>query len=159
VKAQLEALKAWRTSVDDGPRHPGKLYDLEPDEELLPKPWRPAKPSRPSLARWSWSGLLSGHLTTKEGAVISIKAGRGGTDAQGWAFDADAQCTPLGRRHGMKVSVNELRKGEEAGIKTARSRSWPYARLSAQRKGHPPAWCGFTVNANDKQPDQLSGAR
>jgi len=69
------------------------------------------------LERWEMERLLSGTYD-KEGAVISINAGAGGTDAQDWAQMLLRMYTRWAESNGMKVIVNELSEGEEAGIKS-----------------------------------------
>ena len=84
VKAQLEQLRQWRSSVDDAAATL-ELYDLEPDDALLEEANGGLQELRLALDRWELERLLSGTYD-QEGAVISINAGAGGTDAQDWAL-------------------------------------------------------------------------
>ena len=54
------------------------------------------------LARWELERLLSGKYD-KEGAVLSINAGAGGTDAQDWAQMLFRLYTRWAEDHGMRV--------------------------------------------------------
>ena len=73
---------------------------------------------RQGLDRWELERLLSGEYD-KEGAVLSINAGAGGTDAQDWAQMLLRMYTRWAEDHDMTVTVDELSEGEEAGIKSA----------------------------------------
>jgi len=116
VKAQLEQLNRWQAAIDDG-RATLELYDLEPDEELLQESNAALQVLKGDLDRWELERLLSGTYD-KEGAVLSINAGAGGTDAQDWALMLMRMYTRWAEDHGMKVTVDELSEGEEAGIKS-----------------------------------------
>ena len=116
VKAQLEQLRQWRSSVDDAAATL-ELYDLEPDDALLEEANGGLQELRLALDRWELERLLSGTYD-QEGAVISINAGAGGTDAQDWALMLMRMYTRWAEDRGMKVTVDELSEGEEAGIKS-----------------------------------------
>ena len=83
VKAQLEKLLQWRRAVDDADATL-ELYELEPDDDMLAEAQTGLTKLRSELDRWELERLLSGEYD-KEGAVLSINAGAGGTDAQDWA--------------------------------------------------------------------------
>ena len=117
VKAQLAQLAGWRGAVDDA-QATLELYELEPDEDLLQEAQNGLNQLRQGLDRWELERLLSGEYD-KEGAVLSINAGAGGTDAQDWAQMLLRMYTRWAEDHGMKVTVDELSEGEEAGIKSA----------------------------------------
>ena len=76
------------------------------------------KQLRQGLDRWELERLLSGEYD-REGAVLSINAGAGGTDAQDWAQMLLRMYTRWAEDHDMTVTVDELSEGEEAGIKSA----------------------------------------
>ena len=84
VKGQLEQLQRWGAAVADA-EATLELYELEPDAELLEEAHKGLQALRADLDRWELERLLSGPYD-KEGAVISINAGAGGTDAQDWAL-------------------------------------------------------------------------
>ena len=109
VRAQLEQLAAWRAAVVDG-EATLELYGLEPDGELLAESNQALQKLRADLDRWELERLLSGPYD-KEGAVISINAGAGGTDAQDWALMLMRMYTRWAEDHGMKVTVDELSEG------------------------------------------------
>ena len=117
VKAQLVQITLWRSAVNDA-QATLELYDLEPDDEMLSEAQSGLQQLRQGLDRWELERLLSGEYD-KEGAVLSINAGAGGTDAQDWAQMLLRMYTRWAEDHDMKVTVDELSEGEEAGIKSA----------------------------------------
>ena len=117
VKAQLVQITLWRSAVNDA-QATLELYDLEPDDEMLSEAQAGLQQLRQGLARWELERLLSGEYD-KEGAVLSINAGAGGTDAQDWAQMLLRMYTRWAEDHDMTVTVDELSEGEEAGIKSA----------------------------------------
>ena len=82
VKAQLELLDKWKTFISDA-NASLELYSLEPEEEMILESQQGLKKLRADLDKWEFERLLSGEYD-KEGAVVSINAGAGGTDAQDW---------------------------------------------------------------------------
>ena len=80
VKAMLQQLETWQGAVSDA-QATLELYDLEPDEDMLGEAQGGLNQLRRDLDRWELERLLSGEYD-KEGAVLSINAGAGGTDAQ-----------------------------------------------------------------------------
>ncbi len=117
VKEQLSQLKRWCNVIEEA-KLSLELFDLEPDQKLLSEANVGLKNLSFELDRWELERLLSGPYD-KEGAVLSINAGAGGTDAQDWAQMLMRMYVRWAEDHGMKVSVNELSEGEEAGIKSA----------------------------------------
>ena len=83
VKAELEKLITWRGAIEDA-NLSLELYELDPDEEMLSEAHHGLEKLKQELERWEMERLLSGTYD-KEGAVLSINAGAGGTDAQDWA--------------------------------------------------------------------------
>jgi peptide chain release factor 2 len=69
------------------------------------------------LDQWELQQLLSG-LYDAEGAVLTINAGAGGTDAQDWTEMLLRMYTRWAENHGYKVHLAELSEGDEAGIKS-----------------------------------------
>ncbi|MGB5241138.1 MAG: peptide chain release factor 2 [Prochlorococcaceae cyanobacterium] len=157
VKAQLEQLQQWRTAVEDA-RATLELYDLEPDEELLGEANGGLQTLKADLDRWELERLLSG-IYDKEGAVISINAGAGGTDAQDWALMLMRMYTRWAEDHGMKVSVDELSEGEEAGIKSCTIEidgRYAYGYLRNEKGTHRLVRIS-PFNANDKRQTSFAG--
>jgi peptide chain release factor 2 len=157
VKAQLEQLGRWQGAIDDG-RATLELYDLEPDADLLEESNTALQTLKGDLDRWELERLLSGTYD-KEGAVISINAGAGGTDAQDWAQMLMRMYTRWAEDHGMKVSVDELSEGEEAGIKSCTIEidgRYAYGYLRHEKGTHRLVRIS-PFNANDKRQTSFAG--
>ena len=157
VKAQLEQLRTWRSSVDDAAATL-ELYDLEPDDALLEEANGGLQELRQALDRWELERLLSGTYD-QEGAVISINAGAGGTDAQDWALMLMRMYTRWAEDRGMKVTVDELSEGEEAGIKSCTIEvegRYAYGYLRNEKGTHRLVRIS-PFNANDKRQTSFAG--
>ena len=157
VKAQLEQLGRWQAAIDDG-RATLELYDLEPDADLLEESNTALQGLKADLDRWELERLLSGTYD-KEGAVLSINAGAGGTDAQDWALMLMRMYTRWAEDHGMKVSVDELSEGEEAGIKSCTIEiegRYAYGYLRNEKGTHRLVRIS-PFNANDKRQTSFAG--
>jgi peptide chain release factor 2 len=157
VKAQLEQLRRWQGSIDDA-EATLELYGLEPDDDLLGEANDGLQTLKGDLDRWELERLLSGPYD-KEGAVISINAGAGGTDAQDWALMLMRMYTRWAEDHGMKVSVDELSEGEEAGIKSCTIEiegRYAYGYLRNEKGTHRLVRIS-PFNANDKRQTSFAG--
>jgi peptide chain release factor 2 len=157
VKAQLHQLASWRGAVDDA-KATLELYELEADEEMLGEAQEGLSQLRLGLDRWELERLLSGDYD-KEGAVLSINAGAGGTDAQDWAQMLLRMYTRWAEDHSMKVTVNELSEGEEAGIKSATIEvegRYAYGYLRNEKGTHRLVRIS-PFNANDKRQTSFAG--
>ena len=157
VKAQLQQLVDWRGAIDDG-QATLELYDLEPDDDLLSEAQQGLNQLRQALDRWELERLLSGEYD-KEGAVLSINAGAGGTDAQDWAQMLLRMYTRWAEDQGMRVSVNELSEGEEAGIKSTTIEiegRYAYGYLRNEKGTHRLVRIS-PFNANDKRQTSFAG--
>ena len=157
VKAQLEQLSQWQAAVADG-EATLELYGLEPDDDLLAESNTALQTLKADLDRWELERLLSGPYD-KEGAVISINAGAGGTDAQDWALMLMRMYTRWAEDHGMKVTVDELSEGEEAGIKSCTIEiegRYAYGYLRNEKGTHRLVRIS-PFNANDKRQTSFAG--
>ncbi|MGB5135903.1 MAG: peptide chain release factor 2 [Prochlorococcaceae cyanobacterium] len=157
VKGQLEQLARWRGAVADA-EATLELHELEPDPDLLEEAHKGLQSLRADLDRWELERLLSGPYD-KEGAVISINAGAGGTDAQDWALMLMRMYTRWAEDHGMKVTVDELSEGEEAGIKSCTIEiegRYAYGYLRNEKGTHRLVRIS-PFNANDKRQTSFAG--
>ncbi|WP_413323863.1 peptide chain release factor 2 [Synechococcus sp. MIT S9503] len=157
VKAQLQQLTTWQGAVSDA-QATLELYDLEPDDDMLAEAQAGLDQLRKDLDRWELERLLSGEYD-KEGAVLSINAGAGGTDAQDWAQMLLRMYTRWAEDHDMKVSVDELSEGEEAGIKSATIEiegRYAYGYLRNEKGTHRLVRIS-PFNANDKRQTSFAG--
>ncbi len=117
VRHQLNKLIEWQNILQDA-NAVLELNDFEQDDELLTEAQNGLNKLEAELDLWELERLLSGPYD-KDGAVLAINAGAGGTDAQDWAQMLLRMYTRWAEAHGMKVKLNELSEGEEAGIKSA----------------------------------------
>ena len=117
VKDQLNKLVEWQSAIDDAEAIV-ELYENDPDNEILEEGQAGLFKLKNELDIWELERLLSGRYD-KEGAVLAINAGAGGTDAQDWAQMLLRMYSRWAESHGMKVTLSEISEGEEAGIKSA----------------------------------------
>ncbi len=116
VKEQLDLLGKWQSLISDA-NASLDLFALDPDEDLIKESQIGLDTLKENLDRWELQRLLSGEYD-KGNAVISINAGAGGTDAQDWVEILFRMYSRWSDAHSMKLSINELSEGEEAGFKS-----------------------------------------
>lgn len=117
LKSLVQQYKQWQTSVEDT-QTIIELLELEADEALLSEAETNLTQLNQELDRWELQQLLSGPYDAR-GAVLTINAGAGGTDAQDWAEMLLRMYTRWGEKQGYKVQMAEISEGDEAGIKSA----------------------------------------
>ncbi|MEH2372684.1 peptide chain release factor 2 [Nostoc sp.] len=117
LKAHLQQYDRWHANLEDT-KAVVELLELETDEGLLQEAESTITKLNRDLDQWELQQLLSGPYDV-EGAVLTISAGAGGTDAQDWAFMLMRMYTRWGEAHGYKVTLAEESEGDEAGIKSA----------------------------------------
>jgi len=116
VKDQLNLVNKWKIYIKDA-NASLELYDIEPEEELIQESFLGLQSLRDNLDNWEFQRLLSGEYD-KNNAIVSINAGAGGTDAQDWVEIMLRMYSRWAESHSMKILINELSEGEEAGIKS-----------------------------------------
>ena len=116
VKEQLDLLGKWQSLISDA-NASLDLFTLDPDEDLIKESQIGLDTLKENLDRWELQRLLSGEYD-KGNAVISINAGAGGTDAQDWVEILFRMYSRWSDAHSMKLTINELSEGEEAGFKS-----------------------------------------
>jgi peptide chain release factor 2 len=90
------------------------------------------------VARLEFARMLSGPYD-RQGALLSINAGAGGTESQDWAEMLMRMYTRWAQRKGYTSEVLELQPGDEAGIKSATiaiEGEWGYGWLRAEAGVH-----------------------
>ncbi len=117
LKSNLEQHNQWQTRLEDT-KAIAELLELEEDEALWTEAQTNLNQLKQELDRWELQQLLSGPYDAK-GAVLTINAGAGGTDAQDWTQMLLRMYTRWGEQQGYKVHLAELSEGDEAGIKSA----------------------------------------
>nr|WP_041391930.1 peptide chain release factor 2 [Pleurocapsa sp. PCC 7327] len=117
LKSSLEQYQQWQTQLEDT-KAIAELLELEADETLAIEAKNNLIHLQQELDRWELQQLLSGEYDAK-GAILTINAGAGGTDAQDWAEMLLRMYTRWGEKQGYKVRVSDISEGDEAGIKSA----------------------------------------
>jgi peptide chain release factor 2 len=117
LKAHLQQYHQWKSHLEDT-RAVLELLELDTDEGLLHEAESTVLKLNRELDQWELLQLLSGPYD-ENGAVLTINAGAGGTDAQDWAEMLLRMYTRWGENHGYKVNLTEVSEGDEAGIKSA----------------------------------------
>ena len=116
-KSHLQQFEQWQTYLSDA-QTALELLELETDDALLEEGVTKTTQLRRELDQWELQQMLSGPYDSK-GAVMTINAGAGGTDAQDWAEMLLRMYTRWAEAHGYKVHLLELSEGDEAGLKSA----------------------------------------
>lgn len=117
LKVHLSQFQQWQASLEDT-KAVLELLELETDAGLLGEAESTLTKLRRELDQWELEQLLSGPYD-KEGAVLTINAGAGGTDSQDWAEMLLRMYTRWAEDHDYKVKLVEESEGDEAGIKSA----------------------------------------
>ncbi|RUR84132.1 peptide chain release factor 2 [Chlorogloeopsis fritschii PCC 6912] len=117
LKNHLQQYNQWQTSLEDS-KAVVELLELETDEALLQEAQTTITKLNRELDQWELQQLLSGPYD-EQGAVLTVNAGAGGTDAQDWAEMLLRMYTRWGENQGYKVHLTEISEGDEAGIKSA----------------------------------------
>ncbi|MDM9385724.1 peptide chain release factor 2 [Chlorogloeopsis sp. ULAP01] len=117
LKNHLQQYNQWQTSLEDS-KAVVELLELETDEALLQEAQITITKLNRELDQWELQQLLSGPYD-EQGAVLTVNAGAGGTDAQDWAEMLLRMYTRWGENQGYKVHLTEISEGDEAGIKSA----------------------------------------
>lgn len=119
AKDKLKLLSEFKTQVEDAETIVKLTEEMDSvDSGLLEEAYIIIKKLNKALDRFELTQLLSGPYD-KEGAVLYINAGAGGTDAQDWADMLLRMYVRWGERQQYKPRVVEKSMGEEAGIKSA----------------------------------------
>ena len=110
------------------------------------------------LELWELQQLLSGPYD-KSGAILTINAGAGGTDAQDWAEMLLRMYTRWAEQHGYSLHLVEQSQGDEAGLKSATLEiegRYAYGYLKAEKGTHRLVRIS-PFNANGKRQTSFAG--
>jgi len=116
LKSNLQQYQQWRTHLEDA-QAVLELLELEADTALLTEAETNLTQLNRELDRWELAQLLSGPYDAG-GAILTINAGAGGTDAQDWVEILLRMYNRWAQKQGYKVELAELSEGDEAGIKS-----------------------------------------
>jgi peptide chain release factor 2 len=157
LKSNLQQYEQWRAKLEDA-KAVLELLELEADTTLLQEAETNLTQLNHELDRWELEQLLSGPYDAK-GAVLTINAGAGGTDAQDWAEILLRMYTRWAEKHGYKVQLAELSEGDEAGIKSVTieiNGRHAYGYLKAEKGTHRLVRIS-PFNANGKRQTSFAG--
>ncbi|KAM5561942.1 hypothetical protein ABKV19_022500 [Rosa sericea] len=139
VKDRIKSLTHFKTQVEDAETIVKLTEEMDStDNALLEEAASIIKELNKGMDRFELTQLLSGPYD-KEGAVISVTAGAGGTDAQDWAEMLLRMYMRWGEKQRYKTRVVERSPGEEAGIKSATLEvegRYAYGYLSGEKGTH-----------------------
>ncbi len=156
-KSYLSQLDQWRQSLEDTEAIL-ELLELESDETLLQEAQDNVIQLNQALDQWELQQLLSGPYDNS-GAVLTINAGAGGTDAQDWAEMMLRMYTRWGERQRYQVKLVELSEGDEAGLKSATLEivgRYAYGYLKSEKGTHRLVRIS-PFNANGKRQTSFAG--
>ena len=157
LKDHLQQYDQWQATLEDT-KAVLELLELETDEALLQEAESNLTHLGLELDHWELQQMLSGPYDDK-GAVITINAGAGGTDAQDWAEMLLRMYTRWGENCGYKVNLAEISEGDEAGIKSATleiTGRYAYGYLQAEKGTHRLVRIS-PFNANGKRQTSFAG--
>lgn len=157
LKSHLEQYYGWKNRLEDT-KAIFELLELENDESLAHEAQTNIAQLNHELDRWELEQLLSGPYD-ENGAVLTINAGAGGTDAQDWAEMLLRMYTRWGEKQGYKVHLMEISEGDEAGIKSATLEiegRYAYGYLKAEKGTHRLVRIS-PFNANGKRQTSFAG--
>ncbi len=157
LKSHLEQLGQWQSTLEDA-KAVVELLELEADQALLREAENNLTQLHQELAQWELQQLLSGPYD-KKGAVLTINAGAGGTDAQDWAEMLLRMYTRWAERQGYKVHLTEISEGDEAGLKSATIEidgRYAYGYLQSEKGTHRLVRIS-PFNANGKRQTSFAG--
>ena len=156
-KYHLAQFQQWQTGVADA-QTALELMEVDPDEALFKEARQNLLQVGLELDRWELERLLSGTYDAK-GAVLTINAGAGGTDAQDWAEMLLRMYTRWAEARNYTVHLAEISEGEEAGLKSATLEidgKYAYGYLRSEKGTHRLVRIS-PFNANDKRQTSFAG--
>lgn len=157
LKSHLQQFYDWKSRIEDT-KAIVELLELEADDALLAEAQTNLSNLNRELERWELQQLLSGPYDN-QGAVLTINAGAGGTDAQDWAEMLLRMYTRWAETQGYKVHLAEISQGDEAGLKSATLEiegRYAYGYLKAEKGTHRLVRIS-PFNANGKRQTSFAG--
>lgn len=114
------------------------LAEMEADEATIQAIAADAAVLEQTITQRELQLALSGPYD-RSGAILTIHAGEGGTEAQDWAEMLLRMYLRWAERRGFKATITDMTPGEEAGIKTATVEiegDWAYGLLKGEKGNH-----------------------
>ena len=115
-----------------------ELADEAKDEATAVEAGTTLTGAEEAISKMEFARMLSGPYD-RNGALVSINAGAGGTESQDWAEMLLRMFIRWGERKGFKLEELERQPGDEAGIKSATigmEGEWAYGWLRAEAGVH-----------------------
>jgi peptide chain release factor 2 len=137
AEATIEELDGLKSELDDAEAYI-ELGEEAGDESVEDEVRELLARVEARLAEMEFTQMLSGEHD-REGAIVSINAGAGGTDSQDWAEMLLRMYLRYCEKQGWKAELVEVSEGEEAGIKSATievSGTWAFGFLKAESGVH-----------------------
>ena len=137
LKSTVDGFEAQLKAVEDG----GVLIELADeakDEATAVEAAATLSAAEEATGKMEFARMLSG-LYDRNGALVSINAGAGGTESQDWAEMLLRMYIRWAERKGFKVEELDRQPGDEAGIKSATigvEGEWAYGWLRAEAGVH-----------------------
>jgi peptide chain release factor 2 len=137
IKAAVEGWEAQGKAVEDA----SVLIDLADEAKDEPTAAEAASSLtviEAAVAKMEFARMLSGPYD-RNGALVSINAGAGGTESQDWAEMLLRMYARWAERKGFKIEELDRQPGDEAGIKSATigvDGEWAYGWLRAEAGVH-----------------------
>ncbi|MEL6776194.1 MAG: peptide chain release factor 2 [Cyanobacteria bacterium J06597_16] len=156
-KSNLAQVQGWQANLEDAGAIL-ELLTLEEDEALLAEAETTVGNLNKELDQWELRQLLAGPYD-KEGAVLTINAGAGGTDAQDWAEMLLRMYTRWSEQNGYRFKLVEKSDGDEAGLKSATMEiegRYAYGYLKGEKGTHRLVRIS-PFNANGKRQTSFAG--
>ncbi len=140
LSAAQEQVQGWQT-LDQGVNDALELLELaemEEDEETAAALAQEAAALQDAIDRRELKLALSGPHDDA-GAILTLHAGEGGTEAADWTSMLLRMYLRWAERRGFKTTVTDSTPGEEAGVKTATVEiegDWAYGYLKGEKGNH-----------------------
>ena len=157
LKSNLDQYQQWHGALEDA-QAIAELLEIEADQALAEEAQTSLHQLKQELDLWELQQLLSGTYDSR-GAILTINAGAGGTDAQDWAEMLLRMYTRWAEKQGYKVRLTEESPGDEAGIKSATLEiegRYAYGYLKAEKGTHRLVRIS-PFNANGKRQTSFAG--
>ncbi len=157
LKGSWDQVHQWAAQLSDTEAALELLQD-DPDPSLQLETEQILARLDQALEQWELQQLLSGPYD-ESGAILTITAGAGGTDAQDWAEMLLRMYTRFAENQGYKVTLSEYSEGSEAGIKSATlmiEGRYAYGYLHAEKGNHRMERIS-PFNANGKRQTSFAG--
>jgi peptide chain release factor 2 len=137
LKSVVDGFDAQRRAVEDA-QVLIDLADEAKDEATAVEASAMLTAVDDAISKMEFQRMLSGPYD-RQGALVSINSGAGGTDAQDWAEMLVRMYSRWAERKGYKLEELDRQAGDEAGIKSATilvEGEWAYGYLRAEAGVH-----------------------